>query len=283
MTLHIIVPVHNRAAVSERFAAAIGRQTLREFRLLLVDDGCTDDTVERVRAQVGDQRLLVLNGDGNLWWAGSLQMAYDHLLTEMIGAADAVLIINDDVGFDDDFLEQGLAVLATNRDACIQAIGIDRTSGTIDCGAVADLRRLEFRPARDGEQPNCLSTRGLLMDAETFRRSGGLRPRWLPHYLSDYEFTLRLQRCGVRLLVDKRFRAEVEVELTGINAPNATSARALWSQALSNRAKFNPKHWSAFVLMSCPVSAMPSQLARIWFRFARSLLRAARPDKRVAS
>jgi len=133
VTLHIIVPVHNRAAVSERFAAAIGRQTLREFRLLLVDDGCTDDTVERVRAQVGDQRLLVLNGDGNLWWAGSLQMAYDHLLTEMIGAADAVLIINDDVGFDDDFLEQGLAVLATNRDACIQAIGIDRTSGTIDC------------------------------------------------------------------------------------------------------------------------------------------------------
>jgi hypothetical protein len=176
-----------------------------------------------------------------------------------------------------------LAVLAGNLDACIQAIGVDRSSGTIDRGVIGDLRRLEFRPACPGEMPNCLSTRGLLMGADTFKRSGGLRPQWLPHYLSDYEFTLRLHRGGARLLVDDRFRAEVDFELTGFNAPTATSARALWTQSFSNRAKFNPMHWSAFVLLVCPASAMPGQLARIWLRFARSLMRAARLREEIAS
>lgn len=277
MKVHIIVPVHNRAAVSERFAAALARQTLRDFRLVLVDDGCTDDTVARVRQQLGDGQLLVLRGDGNLWWAGALQLAYEHVLAEPVDDGHAVLILNDDVEFADDFLQQGLSALALHRDACIQAIGVDRSSGSVDRGAIADLRRLDFRPAVEDEAPNCLSTRGLLMSAKTFKHSGGLRPRWLPHYLSDYEFTLRLQRGGTRLVVDDSFRAVVDSELTGLDAPSATSLRALWSQTLSNRVKFNPKHWSAFVVMACPATSIPRHLAAIWFRFARSLTRAAWP------
>jgi len=282
MMLHVVVPVHNRAAVTARFAAALARQLLREFRMVLIDDGCTDDTLLRVREQFGTDRLLVLRGDGTLWWAGALQLAYERLCADPIDDSDAVLIVNDDVSFADDFLQQGLAVLAEHPDACIQAIGIDRPNGTVDRGVIADLRRLDFRPACAGEEPNCLATRGLLMRAATFKASGGLRPRWLPHYLSDYEFTLRLQRQGARLMVDERFCAEVASELTGLDAPSAASVRALLTQAFSNRAKFNPKHWSAFVMMVCPLSSMPGQLARIWLRFARSLLRAARPCERVA-
>jgi GT2 family glycosyltransferase len=274
--LHIVVPVHNRAAVTERLAAALARQTMSQFRLLLIDDGCTDDTVSRVLARLGAQCVRVLRGNGDLWWAGALQLAYEQLCAEVLDEGDAVLILNDDVEVDDDFLQQGLTVLAESPGACIQAIGLDTATGTADRGAVVDLARLHFRAARSGEAPNCLSTRGLLMSARSFTRSGGLRPRWLPHYLSDYEFTLRLRRQGRPLIVDERFRARVHFELTGLDVPDLSSPRALWQQAFSNRAKFNPKHWSAFVVMACPSYMMPLHLLGIWKRFACLLARATR-------
>jgi GT2 family glycosyltransferase len=276
MTMHVITPVHNRAAVSERFARALAGQRCRDFQLVLVDDGCTDDTVARIRAAIGDERLTMLRGAGDLWWAGALQLAYRHLLACGLADGDAVLICNDDVEFDDDFLHQGHAVLAQHPDACIQALGRDTASGCDDHGAVVDVERLDFRGARPGEAPNCLSTRGLLMSARTFERSGGFRPRWLPHYLSDYEFTLRLRRQGVPLIVSDRFQARVRFDLTGIDAPTGSSARALWRQSFSRRAKFNPLHWSAFIVMACPARVVPGQLARLWLRFGSSLLRASR-------
>ena len=275
--LHVVVPVHNRAQVTARFLDALAAQTVTDFRLVLVDDGCTDDTVAIARARIGTGRLLVLHGDGNLWWAGALQRAWQHLAAEPPDAGDAVLIINDDVTFEPGFLAGGLAALAEAPGACFQAIGVDRRTGEVDRGAVADLVRLHFRGAAESEAPNCLSTRGLLMGADTFRRSGGFRPRWLPHYLSDYEFTLRLQRQGVPLRVDPRFSASVAFELTGLERPARRGPRRFIADAFSNRAKFNPKHWSAFVVMACPPWVVPVHLARIWLRFARSLLGSAWP------
>lgn len=279
--LHIILPVHNRSAVTARFIEALASQTVADYRLLLVDDGCTDDTIDMVRRRLPGDRLTVLKGDGNLWWAGALQRAYEYLRTRSSGDCDAVLVINDDVFFTPDFLSGGLAVLAANPGACLQAVGLDAQGRIVDRGTVADVARLLFRAAQPGEVPNCLSTRGLLMDASTFMRSGGFRPRWLPHYLSDYEFTLRLRRQGVRLMVDERFSLQASSDLTGLDAPIAPGARQFWAAAFSNRAKFNPKHWSAFVVMVCPAHLIPLHLLRVWITFGRSLVGSATKGERL--
>lgn len=277
--LYIVAPVHNRAAVTARFVGLLAQQSYQDFTLVLVDDGCTDDTVAIARSTLPQRQLVTLTGDGQLWWAGALQMAYEYLQAPWLKAGDAVLITNDDVAFEADFLARGLAVLAAQPGACIQAMGVDQVSGTVDRGAVADLRRLRFRAAEPGEAANCLSTRCLLMGANTWRRSGGFRPRWLPHYLSDYEFTLRLRRQGAPLLVDESFSARIDLGLTGLDRPPQAGVRRYWADALSNRAKFNPKHWSAFVLMACPGWVAPLHLLRIWLGFVRSLLRAALPNR----
>jgi GT2 family glycosyltransferase len=279
--LHIILPVHNRSAITARFIDALISQAIADYRLLVVDDGCTDDTIDIVRRRLPGDKLIVLKGDGNLWWAGALQRAYEYLRGQTPRALDAVLVINDDVSFTPDFLSSGLAVLAANPGACVQAVGLDAQGRIVDRGTVADVARLLFRTAQPGEVPNCLSTRGLLMDASTFVRSGGFRPRWLPHYLSDYEFTLRLRRQGVRLLVDERFSLQASFDLTGLDAPVASGARQFWAAAFSNRAKFNPKHWSAFVVMVCPPHLIPLHLLRVWISFSRALVGSATKGGRL--
>lgn len=272
--LHIILPVHNRAETTSVFLDALKRQSFQDYMLVLVDDGCTDETVKIAREKVFSDQLIVLHGDGQLWWAGALDLAY-HRLIGRLAHKDAVLIINDDVTFAEDFLEKGLDALRRNPGACLQAVGMDPRCGEVDRGAIADLVRLTFRAAGENEPPNCLSTRGLMMDAATFKGSGGFRPGWLPHYLSDYEFTLRLRRKGVRLAVDPTFRARIDLSLTGMGEPMAKGAVAFCRQSFSNRAKFNPKHWTAFILLACPAWVAPLHIARIWARFARGLLAVA--------
>jgi GT2 family glycosyltransferase len=275
VTIHIVLPVHNRAAVTAEFAAALARQDVSNYRLLLIDDGCRDDTVERVRSLIAPDRLQVLRGDGKLWWAGALQLGYEHLLMSALADDDAVLIVNDDVGLAPDFLRQGLQLLSEHPDAAIQAVGHDRLTGAIDRGAVVDLMALRFREATPAEPANCLSTRGLLMRAAVFKASGGFRPQRLPHYLSDYEFTLRLRRLGVRLLSDDRFHATVRLELTGHAGYRRDGLGAFWSEAFSNRAKYNPRHMTWFIVMTCPAWVVPLHLARVWLHFARAALQAA--------
>lgn len=273
--IHILLPVHNRAGVTEDFAIALASQNFEDFRLILIDDGCTDDTVARVQSHISLPRLHVLKGSGNLWWAGALQLGYEYLLMQQLADDDAVLIVNDDISFETDFLSSGLTALAANTAAAIQAIGFDRESGFIDRGAVANLWTLRFRAATPKRQANCLSTRGLMMRASVFKASGGFRPKLLPHYMSDYEFTLRLHRQGVPLQCTEGFRANVRLELTGKEHYRRDGLSAFWAEAFSNRAKYNPKHMSVFVFMTCPPLVVPLHLMRIWLRFSIAALRAA--------
>lgn len=273
--IHVVLPVHNRVEVTSAFVASLLGQTVTDYRLLLVDDGCRDGTVEHVRQLLPPHRLRVITGDGNLWWGGALQRAYEALRDDGLSDADAVLIINDDVTMAPDFLANGLAVLAGNPGSAVQAMGVDRDTGSIDRGAVANLITLRFRAAAEGEAPNCLSTRGLIMPAAILLRSGGFRPDVLPHYMSDYEFTLRLRRQGVALRCEPAFRATVRLDMTGPDQATAGSGvRRFLAETFSNRAKQNPRRMSAFVRLTCPAWVVPLHLARIWLRFGLRFLRA---------
>src|SRR3546814_4898863 len=103
------------------------------------------------------------------------------------------IIINDDVTVAEDFLAKVLDALRRHPGGCLQAVGTDPRSSEVDCGTIADLIRLTFRAARPGETPNCLSTRGLMLDAAMFKASGGFRPRWLrsEEHTSEHQSLMR--------------------------------------------------------------------------------------------
>ena len=47
--IHIIVPVHNRSSITNKFADCLLRQSYQNYNFILVDDGSTDDTVESIK------------------------------------------------------------------------------------------------------------------------------------------------------------------------------------------------------------------------------------------
>lgn len=274
--LFIILPVHNRIEKTRAIVDDLRHQTMDDWHLLLIDDGSTDGTAAAVAALVPVVKLTIIRGNGTLWWAGALQQAWLALRDEPFRPRDAVLILNDDVTIAPNFLVSGLKCLDEDRGRWLQAIAIGDDAAEPLAGIEADLVQLCFRPAVPGAPVNCLSTRGLLLDFESFRNSGGFRPRLLPQYLSDYEFTLRAHRRGIRLGTCGRFRLKADLRTTGIRSTAGVGLGDFLSMAFHNRHAENPFRLSLFVVLCCPWWSIPANLLRLWYAFSGQIVRAAR-------
>lgn len=264
--IQILLPVHNRRATTERFIRCLTAQTYPHWHLVLIDDGSRDGTVEMARALVPD--LTVLHGDGTWWWAGSLHRGYRWLRRHGAAQNDIVLIINDDTEFDADFLSAAATVLAGKRRTLLLAQLYDLATGEfVELGAHADWRRLTFTGVTDPQAINCFSTRGLFLWLADMQEIGGFHPRILPHYLSDYEYTMRAHAKGFSLLTSPAVNLRFDSWATGTRKLERQPLLPLLKTALSRKFANNPIYWTSFVLLACRARYIPINLVRIWWRF----------------
>jgi GT2 family glycosyltransferase len=185
--IYIILPVHNRKNITELFIKSLVLQTYKDFKLVLVDDGSTDGTDEMVLSHLPES--IILKGDGNLWWGGGLHKGYEWVKENATDGS--VLLINDDTIIAEDFLQVGANLLNNSEKTLYLAQAYDKNNKHVDSGVCVDWDKLTFNQAKNKEEINCLSTRGLFLTVEDFLDIGGFHPVILPHYLSDYEFTIR--------------------------------------------------------------------------------------------
>src|SRR6266851_4892464 len=100
--IYVVVPVFNRKAFTERFLYCMREQSFRNFDTIIVDDGSTDGTAELIAEQFKEVQLL--RGDGNLWWTGAINLGIKHALVSA-SDYDAILVINDDLQINPNYLE----------------------------------------------------------------------------------------------------------------------------------------------------------------------------------
>jgi GT2 family glycosyltransferase len=215
--------------------------------------------------------LTVLKGSGNLWWAGSLQKGYEWLMANSVKDNDHILIINNDTEFDENFLARGIEYINSNPGVMIQAIAYPLTQPSLRMGAVyIDWKNFIFHPADINEDFNCLSTRGLFIRYSHFRRVNGFRPRLLRHYASDYEFTIRGARRGIKMAIDEGVRLQVDESTTGIRSIDyGLKFPAFWRSIFSRRSVFNPLMWTMFIILASPWRWKLKNLIQIWGRTLR--------------
>lgn len=266
------MPVHNRIEHTRAFVGCLRKQSFQDYHLLLIDDGSRDGTADMVISEL--TRVSVIRGDGNWWWAGSLQKGVEWLVAQEVADSDLVLIINDDSFIDEGFLQTAVDILDDPGVTLLLPQAYCRESGKlIDCGVHVDWRRLKFDPPGSLDEVNCLSTRGLFLSMGTFRRIGGFHPRLLPHYLSDYEFTIRAQRKGCRLVCDPRLKLWMDNNSTGYHTVRDETFTGFCRKFFSNKCAMNPLYWAAFVVLACPWRWKPKNLQRIVFRGVKSVVR----------
>lgn len=274
--VYILFPVHNRRAVTERFVDCLAAQTYSNYRLILIDDGSTDNTDQMVQAKI--ENITVLRGRGDWWWAGSLQQGINWLEQRAVDDREIVMFANDDITFDADFLQKAVSILdKLDSTMLLPYLRDEKTGVPQESGVEADLRKLTFVAARTQDKINCLPTRGLFMRMGDIRRAGGFHPKLLPHYWSDYEFTIRAHKRGIRLCSSADIAINLDRAQTGYHDFEKSGFIDFIQKCFSKRSVINPVYHTTFILLAGPLSSIPLNVFKVWRNF---IAYAARKFKR---
>jgi GT2 family glycosyltransferase len=264
--IYILLPVHNRREITKVFIDCLEAQTWQNYHLVLIDDGSTDGTEQMVRDRV--ENLTVIRGNGNWWWAGCLQQGFNFLKKKGLSYGDYVLIANDDVVFGKEFLAKGVSILDKNKQTLLLAQFQEAdNSPPQETGAYADLKTFSF--STSSEYINCLATRCLFLKWADFVDIGGFHPIILPHYLSDYEFTIRAYKKGYRLLTTPELTIFLK-EIHNMSPPiDYSSFFRFWRSLFSIKQVYNPIYQISFIFLTCPVRWIPRNLLKVIYITSR--------------
>lgn len=212
MRVNVLIPVFNRLEHTRKVIAALRAQTVADnIRIVIIDDGSTDETAEFLAAQPD---VTSIRGDGNLWWGGAIDVGLSHVLPGC-STEDYVLFVNNDTWFGTTYVETLIRCSRENENAIVGSVVHEEERDPPLAGVgprvsinhiavwdiLAELSEEERRHPKPLYKADALSGRGTLFPAELFKRHGTMRPRLLPHYMADYEISMRFARAGTPLLV----------------------------------------------------------------------------------
>ncbi len=266
--LYIVTAVHNRKAITEKFVEQLKAQFYQDIRLVMVDDGSTDGTADMVKAALPD--AVILQGNGNLWWGGALHKAYQWVKQADVNVNDYVMLTNDDVVWDTAYLETALSVLKDKPNTLLTGYGVSIQTGEQVDGAV-DFRFpavVAERISTPQAEANCASTRSLFFRVSDWMKIGGFHPVLLPHYLSDYEWTIRAHKKGFVIYCTDTVRYGVNEATTGYKKPTLRTV-------FSKRSVSNPFYKLNFAFMAAPWGL---KLRSVWNQLKRFAKRTAEKD-----
>ena len=91
----VLMPTYNQAAFIRRAIRSLYRQTFRRWELIIVNDGCTDETEAAIRDYLEDERVTYLKNDSNQGLGCALNRAMEAARGEWIA-----YLPSDDYYFD---------------------------------------------------------------------------------------------------------------------------------------------------------------------------------------
>lgn len=206
--IFVIVPTHNRWAQLSNLLSSLAKSDYPNFQTVVIEDGCTDGTPQRCRAEYPE--VHVVHGDGNLWWSGAINKGLYYALKQ---GADAILWINDD-----DFLEAGALnalVDSWKRNGKRSVISARVRSTDPDdkvewVGQNAPLWHPDYdfpnsepfdSTALDIPMKHPPGGHGLLFPAPLFHEIGLIDIRHFPHYHADHDFHYRAIKAGYQYIL----------------------------------------------------------------------------------
>jgi len=211
MTVHVLMPVFNRVEMTASMLKCLHAQQIDEpLSIVVINDGSTDGTAELLQRH---DDVKVLNGDGSLWWGGAIDMGLRHVFAK-VAVDDWILFVNNDTVIEANFIQTLLDAAREHTPAAVGSIirDIDAPHSLLSLGPRINAWRFRVSDAIDTSSEkqvavadtvsvDALSGRGVLFPVAALQAVHGLRPRWLPHYLADYEVAARVRRAGWQLIV----------------------------------------------------------------------------------
>lgn len=207
--LYVIIPVHNRIDITKNCLISLKKQSDSNFKIVVIDDGSTDGTSEMIRNFFPD--VILLNGDGNLWWSGANNMGIKFALNSN---ADYILCLNDDLIVKENFIEKikfwsnkypeslfGCISINIENDKIIYA----GTKFIWKIGKSIDILNDDIKEKIEKKELISLDNyvgRGLLIPARVFKEVGLFDEKGFPQSGADQDLTFKISKKGYNIYVN---------------------------------------------------------------------------------
>lgn len=207
--IYVVIPVFNRIQYTDKCLQLLNFQTYNNLEIIVVDDNSTDGTKELISEKYPDVKILM--GNGQLYWTGSMVLGIDYVLKKA-KSTDYVFVLNNDLVFEKDLIEQFFIVAQNNPKTLIQALGswIDDKNKIQFAGKKMNWwigkatflhldKDISVFPKDYIEKSDTLTGRGVLIPVQAFIDVGNYDRRHQQN--GDPEFTRRAAKAGYKLLV----------------------------------------------------------------------------------
>ena len=255
-----LITCHNRKAKTLACLKRLFQQTLPTAAVLnvyLVDDGCTDATVDDVRERYPS--VSVISADGSLFWCRGTRLAWEHAAQS---DPEYYFWLNDDT-----MLRQGALVTSfeiaekAQNPACI-VVGscCDATSGAHTYGG---QRLLGRHPAKLSLiEPDAVAVKAcdtftgncVLVTRSAFHILGIMRV--FQHSTGDTDYGLMARMQGIPMLLAPGFVAECATNPPALSWRNPELPRAQRFRKLTGRKGLPPGDWWRFLWMHAGLRAL---------------------------
>ncbi len=216
--LYLVTPTFNRHAVFLNFVHELREQTFQGYVLVAVDHG-----TEKVKCS--DDKVIIIEGSSDKWWTGAINIGLRYVLSlPSIKPEDHILVINDDVIINNDYLEQVNKAIAQKPNSCIGSLCYQtippykiqhlnmKLNKAKACfiyehhGEILDTLKANFYDS------DVLKGRGTVFPVGILNEIGLYNEEKLPHYRADHELAWRAKKHGYEVVVSKNMQIGAKLD-----------------------------------------------------------------------
>lgn len=211
----VIITYYNRCEKTERCIQQLIKSAEKskdlQIAFFVCDDGSTDGTTESIKkiCQQNSVELHVTEGSGNLFWARGMAAAMEEAEKY---PADFYLMVNDDVDFFDDAIQNMLDAYAqiTNKKSAVVGSTKDSVTGVHTYGGeywefhgIKDSTR-QVKPCNPIQKCNRANWNCFLLPVKLYDEIGKI-DTYYEHGAADFDYTKRIVDAGYEVFVADKY------------------------------------------------------------------------------
>ncbi|QUS59311.1 glycosyltransferase family 2 protein [Synechocystis sp. PCC 7339] len=236
-SVFIIIPVYNRREITLKCLNILkGNGDLDKYHVVVVDDGSIDGTSQAIAEKY--PQIIILQGDGNLWWAGAIRMGMEYACKK---GAEYIIWLNDDC-----FPKQGtintlLFLCNQNHNLMIGSQCIDPETTEPSYAGISTKRKF-FKtlncPPKSVIKCDALNGNLVCFHKKIVDKIGYPDSQKLPHHLADFVYTNNAFK--------KNFELVIHGDAISFCSKNPINVSWLYSK------KSFKEHWQGLFLKKSP-------------------------------